>query len=620
MTSNKDLKIKNLGRSVFERWNSNQSPYTLLLGAGASISSHCPSWKKLCEEYCKEYHIPTPDGDYISAYKLYLKSQPNNRTDVYLSFAKKLSKVEPSIGYYHLATLIAKGVFKTIITTNFDNLLEKALSKIISIDDIKVLIRGEVSDGYIADFIEKGIPQTRIIKLHGDLQSNIFFFQDEDTRKIDKRLEEVLKKDIDSGSLIVGSEMADADLIGIYSGNKSHNIFINPKTPTNSTVKQILNLGKEENSNQIISSKNGQFDTFFTELNLEFQRHLVRLREKERKNVEQTILDKQEKGTSYINYSRLGNWVESFWTVIKEKYPDGYPDALIFINDPTAPGGMEIKRRMSDLVKRDAPNILIDTVKIEGINNTRYQGRHVTSKKPNFNFHIPDGQKNILILDAISFSGNTMKIAIEKFKSWFPNYNIRAGIMVIDDQLKNKLPSIAPLKDAIYAKPTDRHEIFFPWGVTQSTGDCNRELQGLDVNYPVTISRRPWGSIEILAQQKNCSVRILSIEADEKLSFQRHLVRDELFISLDENVGLEICADTLEDYTGKVDINGIKEIKSLVLEKGDYILIPKGIWHRTKASKDRVRLLEIGFGAYDQDKDIERIDDKFGRENLDGSK
>ena len=55
------------------------------------------------------------------------------------------------------------------------------------------------------------------------------------------------------------------------------------------------------------------------------------------------------------------------------------------------------------------------------------------------------------------------------------------------------------------------------------------------------------------------------------------------------------------------------------MEKGDYILIPKGIWHRTKASKERVRLLELGFGAYDQYLDIERIDDKFGRKNLDGS-
>jgi hypoxanthine phosphoribosyltransferase len=634
MSKSTDTKIKNLGKSVFERQNGGHEPYTLLLGAGASISSNCPSWWRLCEQYCNDYLIQPSDGDYIAAFKEQLKKQSKNRTDIYLAFAKSLNNVEPSIGYLHLATLIAKGVFKTIITTNFDNLLEKALSKIMPIDDIKVLIRGEVTDDYIADFIEKGIPKIKIIKLHGDLQSNIFFYQDEQTFKISKRLEEVLKKDIDSGSLIVGSEMSDSDLLGIYHGNNAHNIFVNPKLP-NQTAKQFLNLGNETNNTQIISNtttkkivdtkeiiieeKNGEFDTFFTELNLEFQRHFIRQKEQERKAVEKTILDKQEKGTGYINYSRLGNMVTSFWNEIKDRYDDSYPDAIVFINDPTAPGGMELKRRMVDMIKNDYNNIVIETVKIEG--TTRYYKREVTSAKPTLNFKSKNGHKNILILDAISFSGNTMKIEIKKYAEWFPKHSIRGGIMVIDDQLKRNVEhgDDELLKDVIYSKTTDRHEIFFPWGVTQATSDCKRELKGLDSNYPVTISKRPWGTIEILAQQRNCSVRILTIEADQKLSFQRHLVRDEFFISLDENIGLEICAETLDNLSEEVDINNIKEIKSLVLEKGDYILIPKGIWHRTKASKERVRLLELGFGAYDQYMDIERIDDKFGRKNLDGS-
>lgn len=59
-------------------------------------------------------------------------------------------------------------------------------------------------------------------------------------------------------------------------------------------------------------------------------------------------------------------------------------------------------------------------------------------------------------------------------------------------------------------------------------------------------------------------------------------------------------------------------IKSLVLEKGDYILIPRGLWHRFKASKERVRLLEIGYGVYDEDADIERRLDPYGRENKSG--
>jgi len=622
-------KIKTLAKSVFERNEGGHDPYNLLLGAGASISSNCPSWWSLCKTYCQEYSIEVIDDDYIASFKNFLKGEKNNRISTYMAFAKSLGNVEPSIGYFHLANLISRGVIETILTTNFDNLLEQALYKIMPIGDIKVLIRGEVSDDYIADFIEKGIPKIKIIKLHGDLQSNIFFYEDQDTYEFSPKLEKVLKSKLELGNIIAGSAMEDVDLLSLFKNKKAHNIYVNPKKPNKTTKdflmlsnspKQIIsNLSKSSARNQEISI--GEFDSFFTELNLEFQRHFVGMKEIERKNVEQRIIDKQEKGTGYINYSRLGKMVNAFWNTIKLQFEDGYPDSIIFINDPTAPGGMELKRRMIDLILGDSPTIIIDTVKIEGVQQTRYYKRAVTSKKPNLKFKTKKSNKNILILDAISFSGNTLKIAISKFKEWFPKYSIRGGIMVIDEQLHSQLKNENNelLKDVIFHKTTDRHEIFFPWGVTQATSDCTRTLQGIDENYPVTISKRPWGTIEILTQQRNCSVRILTIEADQKLSFQRHLVRDEFFISLDENIGLEICAESLDNLSDEVDINNIKEIKSLVLEKGDYVLIPKGIWHRTKASKERVRLLEIGYGAYDQDKDIERIDDKFGRINLDGS-
>lgn len=119
----------------------------------------------------------TEEDDYIAAFQKKLGKQKQNRIDSYMAFAKSIGNKEPSMGYYHLATLIEKGAFETVITTNFDNLLEKTLAKIMPIDNIKILIRGEVSDDYIADFIEKGIPKIKIIKLHGDVQSNIFFIK-----------------------------------------------------------------------------------------------------------------------------------------------------------------------------------------------------------------------------------------------------------------------------------------------------------------------------------------------------------------------------------------------------------------------------------------------------------
>jgi ribosomal protein L16 Arg81 hydroxylase len=99
------------------------------------------------------------------------------------------------------------------------------------------------------------------------------------------------------------------------------------------------------------------------------------------------------------------------------------------------------------------------------------------------------------------------------------------------------------------------------------------------------------------------------------LSFQRHLCRDELFVALDDNIGLDL---SVADLTAGDDAFH-PSVKSMVLEKGDYVLIPRGVWHRTKASMDRVRLLEVGFGVYEQQYDIERLADDFDRVKDDGA-
>ena len=123
----------------------------------------------------------------------------------------------------------------------------------------------------------------------------------------------------------------------------------------------------------------------------------------------------------------------------------------------------------------------------------------------------------------------------------------------------------------------------------------------------IKIGKRPWGAVETLSDQEMTSVRLLTIEAHDQLSFQRHLCRDELIVALDDNVGLDICC---EDLSANPDLYDPR-IKSMVLEKGDYLLIPRGIWHRIKASMDRVRLLEVAFGVYDEAHDVQRLWDKY---------
>lgn len=124
-----------------------------------------------------------------------------------------------------------------------------------------------------------------------------------------------------------------------------------------------------------------------------------------------------------------------------------------------------------------------------------------------------------------------------------------------------------------------------------------------------------WGSIETYASSESCTVKILTIEPWQELSFQRHVCRDEMFIALDDSVGLDISASNLNQYMKRdISINDVEELQSVILEKGDCVVIPRGVWHRSKAFNNRVRLMEIAFGVYDQDNDIERLYDKYNRD------
>ncbi|MEW5923592.1 MAG: cupin domain-containing protein, partial [Candidatus Zixiibacteriota bacterium] len=137
---------------------------------------------------------------------------------------------------------------------------------------------------------------------------------------------------------------------------------------------------------------------------------------------------------------------------------------------------------------------------------------------------------------------------------------------------------------------------------TQSTADTNREFLLRDGSTRmVECKKRPWGNMEIFSENTISTVKLLTINAGQCLSKQRHYCRDELFIALDDNVGFQI------------------EEKRVVLEKGDYIIIPRGVTHRVSAYKNSARVLEVIYGFYDQIHDLERLEDKYGRVDSNGT-
>ncbi|GAB2829262.1 hypothetical protein GCM10027176_36860 [Actinoallomurus bryophytorum] len=601
---------------------------TVILGAGASINSGVPSWPALARRICEDQDLDlAPFEGPIECLVDYFGTESAVGSNRYHLLEPYLVGKRPSTGYMHLAELAKQGLIRVVLTTNWDSLLETAFYRLMPAERIKVLVRGEVSDELIARVLDTNTRGPVIIKLHGDVATRLFLMTPSETGAFDPGILSALHRLLDGFTIMVGQSAQDVDLLGTLltrpgsaQGNAGHLFHVRYESGAE-TERVIDRAGvrvvegeRAHVLNPGVTVNIGDFDGFFTQLSLAVQLKELNdpAAQKQRAKVQQAILDKERKGLGYINYTTITRLVQNF----THKVLEFEPDLVFFINDPSAPGGPELKRHMQSGLEDD--HIEIAEIVVEGEENSRTFNRRVKSDTPDTLSHPDKTMRRILILDSITFSGNTLALARERAREWYPKADVRTGVLVISQQLVEREEELTEHVRTIHETITDRYEIFFPWGVTQTTSAFNREFVGLleSERRMVKIDKRPWGAIEILADQETASVRLLTIEAHGKLSFQRHLCRDELFVALDDNIGLEICSEDLNRDADQYD----PRIASLILEKGDYILIPRGIWHRTKASMDRVRLLEVAFGVYDQTYDIERLWDDYRREGMDGGR
>ena len=495
-------------------------------------------------------------------------------------------------------------------------------------DEFLVLNRDSAPDHYLAKTIAaSGRRRVVILKLHGDPKSRLRTGEGLTTRSIDHELLDALSGRLEKVH-IVGHSVSDVDVIQLLARSigDSEMTVVDPRpTKLNATVKTLTDhiVGGETSLATLRYGRKhaalptdatgkinvGEFDHFFCQLALALERKAIAGQQHRMREVESAILKKEETGLRYINYSQISRLTQKF---LAELRAEGAPDIVFFVNDPTAPGGMELKKRIENELEHEG--VAVGVIRIEGASGNRSFERQF--RGPDSPDVHPDSTKvrSVHVVDSITFSGNTLNIARDQVRMWYPHAEVKIGALVVSQLLIDEGQS-DQTREIYHASVTDRFEIFFPWGVTQTTAGFNRRFLALDGERLVHIARRPWGAIEVLADEEPCSVRLLTIEANRRLSFQRHLCRDELFVALDDNIGLDL---SVADLTAGDDAFH-PSVKSMVLEKGDYVLIPRGVWHRTKASMDRVRLLEVGFGVYEQQYDIERLADDFDRVKDDGA-
>ena len=111
------------------------------------------------------------------------------------------------------------------------------------------------------------------------------------------------------------------------------------------------------------------------------------------------------------------------------------------------------------------------------------------------------------------------------------------------------------------------------------------------------VDNRPWGKFEQFSPGNAgipCTVKILTIEPHQSLSKQYHHNRDEMWHVLSGTGGAEAGTEKFD------------------LKSEDKIFIKRGQIHRLFTQHEKLQILELAFGRFDE-ADIVRLQDVYGR-------
>jgi len=226
---NKERTVDHLITYCSTRTDNNPN-YSLLLGAGCSVTSGIrpateliSQWKK--ELFIQEQNLPSEDYSTEKAEQYFAKEMwYDNRNPYSALFERKydlprqrrmfveqeVRDKSPSIGYAYLIKLVENNFFKTIFTTNFDDLLNEAFYQFSTQRPLVCAHDSAISSITITS------KRPKIIKLHGD-----YLFDDiKSTLRETESLEENIKNKFsefakDYGLIVIGYGGNDRSIVDI---------------------------------------------------------------------------------------------------------------------------------------------------------------------------------------------------------------------------------------------------------------------------------------------------------------------------------------------------------------------------------------------------------------------
>ena len=202
-----------------------EKPFTLMLGAGASMGSGVPSTPKIMRELLERFGNAITGNTEEERFDLLWRQSADAARRLYL---KPYLDLAPSPGYLKLAQLIDAGYFDVVVTFNFDRLLETALDGVDGLG-YKTLIRGETVDDEMLHLVELREPRVKVAKLHGSLQSaDHFLFAAEEMNRYPEPIEAMLRKVTAADIIICGYAFNDLCVVRAFSEQGGSVVCVDP--------------------------------------------------------------------------------------------------------------------------------------------------------------------------------------------------------------------------------------------------------------------------------------------------------------------------------------------------------------------------------------------------------
>lgn len=207
--------------------HSSPGVYALLLGSGVSRSANIPTGWEVTLDLIRKLAAANDESTGTDPEKWYrdrfdraaqysdlvdaLGKTPTERQQLLRGYFEPANPSDPdndkqpTIAHRSIATLVAKGFVRVIVTTNFDRLLEKALAEI----NIAPVVLSS------SDHIQGALPlihtQCCVVKLHGDYLDSRILNTEEELATYSREYDELLDQILDEFGLVVCGWSGDWD-------------------------------------------------------------------------------------------------------------------------------------------------------------------------------------------------------------------------------------------------------------------------------------------------------------------------------------------------------------------------------------------------------------------------